>query len=59
LIFFEISNFKPCVDDTFCGKNNIVVVKKSDFEVMEALTMDSIQQQAQKSSNSKSIMRDF
>jgi hypothetical protein len=46
---------KPCVDDTFCGKNNIVAVKKSDFEVMEALTMDSIQQQALKLSTSRSI----
>jgi len=28
------------VDDTFNGKNNIVTVKKSDFEVMDALAMD-------------------
>jgi len=40
------------VDDTFNGKNNIVIVKKSDFEVMDALAMDSIQQGTQKTSQS-------
>ena len=36
------------MDDNFNGKNNIVTVKKSDFEVMDALAMD-IQNQAPKS----------
>lgn len=31
------------IDDTFNGKNNVVTVKKSDFEVMDALDMDSMQ----------------
>jgi hypothetical protein len=29
----------------------VVTVKKSDFEVMDALAMDSVQQQSQKASN--------
>lgn len=33
---------QPTIDDNYNGKNNIVVVKKSDFEVMEALDMDSM-----------------
>ncbi len=36
------------MDDNFNGKNNVVTVKKSDFEVMDALAMD-IQNQAPKS----------
>lgn len=38
---------QPCVNDNFNGKNNIVTVKKSDFEVMDALEMDSIKTEAQ------------
>lgn len=34
------------IDDNFSGKNNIVTVKKSDFEVMDALEMDSIKSEA-------------
>jgi hypothetical protein len=34
--------FQPSVDDGLNGRNNVVTVKKSDFEVMEALTSDSI-----------------
>lgn len=34
---------QPTVDDSFSGKNNIVTVKKSDFEVMDALDTDSTQ----------------
>lgn len=30
------------IDDNFNGKNNVVTVKKSDFEVMDALDIDSI-----------------
>ncbi|UJR36154.1 hypothetical protein I4U23_028888 [Adineta vaga] len=33
---------EPSVEDGHNGRNNIVTVKKSDFEVMEALTSDSI-----------------
>ncbi|CAF1235917.1 unnamed protein product [Adineta steineri] len=33
---------EPSVDDGHNGRNNVVTVKKSDFEVMEALTSDSI-----------------
>ncbi|CAM4890114.1 unnamed protein product [Rotaria socialis] len=33
---------EPSKDDDRNGRNNIVTVKKSDFEVMEALTSDSI-----------------
>lgn len=33
---------EPSVDDGHSGRNNTVTVKKSDFEVMEALTSDSI-----------------
>lgn len=36
------------VDDNFNGKNNIVTVKKSDFEVMDALEMDSIKTEAER-----------
>ncbi len=39
------------VDDNFNGKNNLATVKKSDFEVMDALAMD-IQNGTQKSINS-------
>jgi hypothetical protein len=39
---FKISLFQPSVDDSQNGRNNVVTVKKSDFEVMEALTSDSI-----------------
>jgi 5'-AMP-activated protein kinase regulatory beta subunit len=39
------------IDDNFNGKNNIVTVKKSDFEVMDALEMDSNQQGANKAAN--------
>lgn len=31
------------IDDSFNGKNNVVSVKKSDFEVMDALECDSMQ----------------
>ncbi len=46
--FFLIEKFKisllfqPSIDDGQNGRNNVVTVKKSDFEVMEALTSDSI-----------------
>jgi len=33
---------EPSVEDGHNGRNNVVTVKKSDFEVMEALTSDSI-----------------
>ncbi|CAF2387111.1 unnamed protein product [Rotaria sp. Silwood2] len=33
---------EPSVEDAQNGRNNVVTVKKSDFEVMEALTSDSI-----------------
>ncbi len=36
------------IDDNFNGKNNIVTVKKSDFEVMDALEMDSIKTESDK-----------
>lgn len=42
---------QPSIDDSFNGKNNVVTVKKSDFEVMDALAMDSVQQQSQKAIN--------
>ena len=44
------------IDDNFNGKNNIVTVKKSDFEVMDALAMDSIQQGPQKSLTSGNLV---
>ena len=34
--------FQPSKDDGQNNRNNIVTVKKSDFEVMEALQSDSI-----------------
>lgn len=40
---------QPIIDDTFNGKNNIVTVKKSDFEVMDALDSDSLQPSSHKS----------
>ena len=40
------------IDDSFNGKNNIVTVKKSDFEVMDALDMDSLAPSNSKSSTS-------
>ncbi|CAF0954380.1 unnamed protein product [Rotaria magnacalcarata] len=43
---------EPSVDDSHSGRNNVVTVKKSDFEVMEALTLDSM---AASSSQSSSI----
>lgn len=39
---------QACVNDNFNGKNNIVTVKKSDFEVMDALEMDSIKTEAER-----------
>lgn len=44
---------QSCIDDNFNGKNNVVMVKKSDFEVMDALEMDSIKTEAEKNVNSK------
>jgi len=40
------------IDDNFNGKNNIVTEKKSDFEVMDALEMDSTLQGANKTAHS-------
>lgn len=42
---------QPSVNDNFNGKNNIVTVFKSDFEVMDALEMDSIKNETEKSLN--------
>lgn len=42
---------QPSVNDNFNGKNNTVTVKKSDFEVMDALEMDSIKSEAEKALN--------
>jgi hypothetical protein len=42
------------VDDHFNGKNNLVTVKKSDFEVMDALDIDLNQTVAQQAQNQKS-----
>jgi hypothetical protein len=43
------------VDDHFNGKNNLVTVKKSDFEVMDALDIDLNQTVAQQAAlNQKS-----
>jgi len=42
---------QSCIDDNFNGKNNVVMVKKSDFEVMDALEMDSIKTEAEKNVN--------
>jgi len=36
------------INDNFNGKNNIVTVKQSDFEVMDALEMDSIKTEAER-----------
>lgn len=44
---------EPSKDDGLNGRNNIVTVKKSDFEVMEALTSDSILQNSQSTNLSK------
>jgi 5'-AMP-activated protein kinase regulatory beta subunit len=44
---------EPSKDDGHNGRNNIVTVKKSDFEVMEALTSDSILTNNQNSSLNK------
>jgi len=41
------------MDDGHNGRNNIVTVKKSDFEVMEALTSDSIITNSQSSGMNK------
>lgn len=46
---WEHDTNQAMIDDNFNGKNNIVTVKKSDFEVMDALAIDQIQQGAQKS----------
>jgi 5'-AMP-activated protein kinase regulatory beta subunit len=45
---WEHDPVQPTIDDTFNGKNNIVMVKKSDFEVMDALEMDLIPQAGSK-----------
>jgi hypothetical protein len=45
--------FQPSVDDGQNGRNNVVTVKKSDFEVMEALTSDSILTNSQSSDLNK------
>jgi 5'-AMP-activated protein kinase regulatory beta subunit len=39
---------QAAIDDNYSGKNNLVVVKKSDFEVMDALEMDSIKSEAER-----------
>lgn len=55
---WEYDPTQPGIDDTFNGKNNLVVVKKSDFEVMEALAFDSIsQQQSSKSNNNDNLSK--
>jgi len=41
---WEYDPSQQTVDDSFNGKNNIVSVRKSDFEVMDALAMDLVQQ---------------
>ena len=41
------------MDDGHNGRNNVVTVKKSDFEVMEALTSDSILTSNQNASMNK------
>ena len=51
--------FQPSVDDGHNGRNNVVTVKKSDFEVMEALTSDSILTNSQSSDLSKQQCKVF
>ena len=41
------------MDDHYNGKNNIVTVKKSDFEVMDALEIDLTQTSTGQSSSQK------
>ena len=35
---------QPSIDDSFSGKNNIVTVRKSDFEETDTLRRDPVQQ---------------
>jgi len=49
---------EPSVDDGQNGRNNVVTVKKSDFEVMEALTSDSILTSNQNSNVNKQQSND-
>jgi 5'-AMP-activated protein kinase, regulatory beta subunit len=44
------------VDDHFNGKNNIVIVKKSDFEVMDALANDQLKNNSNQFKNNFSYL---
>jgi 5'-AMP-activated protein kinase regulatory beta subunit len=46
---WEHDPLQTTIDDTFNGRNNVVLVKKSDFEVMDALEMDLIPPSGSKS----------
>ncbi len=54
-IHYILIESKTTVDDHFNGKNNVVQVKKSDFEVMDALDIDLNQTVAQQALNQKSM----
>ncbi|CAF0924777.1 unnamed protein product [Rotaria sp. Silwood1] len=49
---------EPSVEDGQNGRSNVVTVKKSDFEVMEALTSDSILANTQSSNSNKQKAND-
>ncbi|RMZ98038.1 5 -AMP-activated kinase subunit beta-2 [Brachionus plicatilis] len=49
---WEYDANQASIDDNFNGKNNIVTVRKTDFEVMDALEIDSIAPIGQKSNQS-------
>ena len=42
LIFSVCTQFQPTKENASGPKNNVITVKKQDFEVFEALDMDSI-----------------
>jgi len=49
---------EPSKDDGHLGRNNVVTVKKSDFEVMEALSFDSILSNSQNATLTKQQSND-
>lgn len=53
---WEYDPNQASIDDNFNGKNNIVSVKKTDFEVMDALDIDSIAPVGQKNNQCRFLL---
>ena len=42
MLFFVAPDWQKLLDNNLGTKNNVVIVRESDFEVFEALAMDSV-----------------